>query len=141
MCARARGYRIPGSGKIVAIVAITERVVAIVEDDPSMLKGLERLLRAHGFVTEIYTSAEAFLERSATSEASCLILDIHLGGISGIELRRRLAAAGSRLPVIFMTAGDSEIIRREAIEAGCIAYLRKPFPSRQLIDAIRKPAS
>jgi FixJ family two-component response regulator len=141
MCARARGFHIPGQGKIVANVAITARVVAIVDDDPSMLKGLEGLLRAHGFVTEIYASAEAFLERSATSEASCLILDIHLGGISGIDLRRRLSAAGSRLPVIFMTGGDSEIIKKEAIEAGCIAYLRKPFPSCQLIDAIGRAAS
>ena len=124
-----------------ATMVTDKKVVAIVEDDPSMLVGVGRLLRAHGFVTEIYTSAEAFLERSATSAASCLILDIHLGGISGIDLRRRLAAAGSRLPVIFMTAGDSEKIQKEAIEAGCIAYLPKPFPSRQLIDAIRKPAS
>ena len=124
-----------------ATMVTDKKVVAIVEDDPSMLVGVGRLLRAHGFVTEIYTSAEAFLERSAASDASCLILDIHLGGISGIDLRRRLAAAGSRLPVIFMTAGDSEKIQKEAIEAGCIAYLPKPFPSRQLIDAIRKPAS
>jgi FixJ family two-component response regulator len=117
---------------------VQERVVAIVEDDPSMLKGLQRLLAVHGFVTEVYASAEDFLERAAAGEASCIILDIHLGGISGIELRRRLLAAGSRLPVIFMTAVDSEMIQREAIEAGCIAYLRKPFPSRQLIDAIGK---
>jgi FixJ family two-component response regulator len=106
--------------------------------DPSMLKGVSRVLKAHGFVTEVYTSAEAFLECAASSEASCLVLDINLGGISGIDLQRRLAAAGSRLPVIFMTAVDSEMVQSEALEAGCIAYLRKPFPSRQLLDAIGK---
>jgi FixJ family two-component response regulator len=131
----------PVARKVVAIVVTDKKVVAIVEDNPDMLKGVERLLSAHGFVTEVYTSAEAFLEGAAASEASCLILDIHLSGISGIDLRRRLAAAGSRLPVIFMTAVDSEIIQREAIEAGCIAYLRKPFLSRHLIDAIGKAAS
>ena len=118
--------------------AADKKVVAIVEDDASMLKGLARLLSAHGFGTEVYTSAEAFLERAAASGAGCLVLDINLGGISGIELRRRLAADGSRLPVILMTAIDSDIVRKEAVEAGCIAYLRKPFPARQLIDAIGK---
>lgn len=112
------------------------RVVAIVEDDASMLKGLQRLLRAHGIATEVYTSAEAFLERAAASEAGCLVVDINLGGISGIELQRRLAAAGSRVPIIFMTAVDSEVVEREAIEVGCVAYLRKPFTARQLMVAI-----
>jgi FixJ family two-component response regulator len=115
-----------------------KRVVAIVDDDASMLKGLERLLNVHGFATEVYTSAEAFLAGAAASEAGCLVLDIKLGGISGIELQRRLTAAGSRLPVIFMTAVDSEVVQREATEAGCIAYLRKPFSTRQLIGAIDK---
>jgi FixJ family two-component response regulator len=118
------------------LVRVEKRVIAIVEDDPSMLKGVGRLLSAHGFLTEAYTSAEAFLEHAAATEASCLLLDINLGGISGIELSHRLAAGGSKLPVIFMTAVDSESIQREAALAGCIAYLRKPFPSGQLIDAI-----
>ena len=113
-------------------------VVAIVEDDPSMLKGVARLLKAHGFGTEDYTSAEAFLGHAADTRANCLVLDINLGGISGIELQRRLAATGYKLPIIFMTAVESEVDHREAREAGCVAYLRKPFPARQLIDAIGK---
>src|SRR5258705_11202158 len=117
-------------------VVMDKKVVAIVEDDPSMLKGLQRLLTAHGFVTEAYTSAEKFLERGAESRASCLILDINLGGISGLELRRRLAAAGSRLPVIVMTSGDSETVQTAAIAAGCVAYLHKPFPAGHLMNAI-----
>jgi FixJ family two-component response regulator len=106
-----------------------------------MLKGIERLLSVHGFVTETYASAEAYLERAALSEASCVVVDIHLGGISGIELRRRLMAAGSKLSVIFMTAVDNEEIQREAMAAGCVAYLRKPFPAKQLIEAIGRAAA
>lgn len=105
-----------------------------------MVKGVGRLLNVHGFVTEVYNSAEAFLENAAASDARCLVLDINLRGISGIELRRRLASGGSTLPVIFMTALDSEAVEREAVEAGCIAFLRKPFLARQLIDAIGKAA-
>lgn len=112
-------------------------VIAIVEDDPSMLKGVVRLLRAHGFATEAYASAEAFLG-AAETKAVCLLLDNNLGGISGIELQRQLATAGSTLPVIFMTAVESESDQREASDAGCVAYLRKPFLARQLIDAIGK---
>ena len=74
------------------------QVVAIVDDDPGMLKGIQRLLAVHGFVTEAFTSAEAFLEGAEASEATCLLLDIDLGGISGIELRRQLAASGSNWP-------------------------------------------
>ncbi|MGY4502388.1 FixJ family two-component response regulator [Bradyrhizobium sp. GM24.11] len=70
--------------------------------------------------------------------ATCLLLDIHLGGISGIALQRRLAASGSRCPVIFMTASDDEVTRNEAMDAGCIAYLRKPFAQDVLLNAISK---
>jgi FixJ family two-component response regulator len=112
------------------------KLVVIVDDDPSMLKGVERLLTAKGFDTKVFPSAEAFLEHPVRHGAACFLLDIHLGGISGIELRRRLAAAGCTVPVIFMTAFDDEPTRREAVEAGCIAYLHKPFPAHQLIGAI-----
>jgi FixJ family two-component response regulator len=116
------------------------KLVVVVDDDKSMLKGLERLLNASGFDTEVFCSAEAFLARKAAREAACLVLDIHLGGMSGIELRRRLAASGSAVPVIFMTAFDDEGTHDEAAEAGCVACLRKPFPARLLIGAIESAA-
>jgi FixJ family two-component response regulator len=116
------------------------RTIAVVEDDPSMLQGLSRLLSAHGFRVVGFTSAESFLDDVAQSEAACLVVDIHLGGISGIDLKRRLIASGSDFPVIFMTAIDSEATRQEAVEAGCVAYLRKPFLARLLIDAINQVA-
>jgi FixJ family two-component response regulator len=114
------------------------KTIAVVDDDPSMLRGIVRLLSAHGFGTQAFASAEAFLDDAGARSAACLVLDIHLGGISGIELRRRLTASGSRLPVIFITAHDDEATREQAIAAGCIAYLRKPFSSHLLINAIKE---
>jgi FixJ family two-component response regulator len=111
-----------------------------VEDDASMLKGIERLLSAYGFATRGFTSAEAFLEPDASANVDCLLLDIHLGGMSGIQLRRHLAASGSKLPVIFMTAFDDEATRAQAESVGCTACLHKPFVANLLISAIEKAA-
>ena len=112
--------------------------VAVVEDDPSARKATVRLLTIYGFVARGFASAEAFLESSAAHEADYLVVDIHLGGMSGIELRRLLSASGCALPVIFITGADDEATYREAIAAGCAAYLRKPFEPRLLIAAIEE---
>ena len=114
------------------------KILAVVDDEPSMLEATERLLNAHGLVTQVFTSAEEFLIGNASADASCLILDINLGGMSGIELSRRLKASGSQMPIIFITAADDETTRREAMKAGCVTYLLKPFPAHLLIDAICK---
>jgi FixJ family two-component response regulator len=121
-------------------MSVRRKLVVVVDDDGGMLKGLERLLNASGFDTEVFSSAEAFLASTCAREATCLVLDIHLGGMSGIDLRRRLAASGSAVPVIFMTAFDDESTHEEAIEAGCVACLHKPFPARLLIGAIETAA-
>jgi FixJ family two-component response regulator len=112
------------------------RTIAVVDDDASLLQSLNRLLTAHGFRVQTFASAEMFLDDIAGCEADCLVLDIHLGGISGIDLQRQLIASGRKLPVIFMTAIDNDGTRQEAIEVGCIAYLGKPFLAKLLIDAI-----
>jgi FixJ family two-component response regulator len=112
------------------------RTIAVVDDNSSMLQSLSRLLSAHGFQVETFPSAELFLDHLANCEAECLVLDIHLGGISGIDLQRQLRSSGAKLPVIFMTAIDTEATREEAFKAGCVAYLRKPFLAKLLIDAI-----
>ena len=120
----------------------TERkLVAVVDDDLSMLKGVQRLLAAHGFDTEVFSSAEGFLGRAGDRELTCLVLDIQLGGMSGIELRRRLASSGSTVPVIFITAVDDQAIHDEARDAGCVACLQKPFPAKMLIGAIEQAAA
>jgi FixJ family two-component response regulator len=113
------------------------KTIAVVDDDRSMLVGVERLLNAYGFATKVFASAEAFLDPAAADGADCLVVDIELGGMSGIELRRRLADYGCAVPIIFMTALDDEATRVRALEAGCVAYLLKPFPSRCLIDAVK----
>jgi FixJ family two-component response regulator len=113
------------------------KTVAVVDDDRSMLVGVERLLNAYGYATKVFPSAEAFLAPGAETDADCLLLDVDLGGMSGIELRRRLAACGRAVPVIFMTALDDEATRARALETGCIAYLLKPFLGRSLIDAVK----
>ena len=113
--------------------------MAVVDDDPSMLKAAETLLDAHGFATKTFASAEEFLDRGAATEVDYLLLDIHLGGMSGIELRRQLKASGSILPIIFMTALDDEAIEK-ALKASGVTCLRKPFPAHQLIEAIAKAA-
>jgi DNA-binding NtrC family response regulator len=108
-------------------------VVIVVDDNAGLLKSVARLLAHHGIDSRTFASAEALLESDSVQTATCLLLDIHLGGISGIELQRRLAASGSKWPVIFMTANDNEAMRNEAMDAGCIAYLRKPFEGHECI--------
>lgn len=112
--------------------------VAVVDDDPSMLKAARDLLDAHGLTASVFTSAEEFLASGVAPEVDCLLLDIHLGGLSGIELRKQLKSSRPGLPVIFMTGLDDEAMRQQAVQAGCVTCLRKPFPARQLIDAIEK---
>ena len=115
-----------------------QQIVAIVEDDPNMLRATTDLLDAHGFATVTFASAEDFLTRGIARGVDCLLLDIDLGGMSGIDLRRQLRASGSVLPIIFMTAIDDDATERQALASGCAAFLRKPFPQGALIDAIRK---
>ena len=117
-----------------------EQIVGIVEDDESLLKSLDRFLDTLGIATELYSSAEEYLDRAATSKATCLLLDINLSGLSGIELVRRLAASGSRLPVIFMTALHEEATYQDALATGCVACLQKPILGTVLIEALRKAA-
>ena len=117
------------------------RVIAVVDDDASMLRGIERLLGACGFVTKVFASAEAFLDLNAPAAVDCLLVDIHLGGMSGIQLRHHLKASGCALPVIFMTAFDDEATRMQAQSAGCVAFLHKPFAANLLMGAIEQAAA
>jgi FixJ family two-component response regulator len=117
------------------------KVVFVVDDDPSMLKGVERLLKAHGFDVELFVSAEEFYKRPKFCNAICLVLDINLNGKSGIELKRRLAASGVSLPVIFITASDSDVTRKAALDVGCVAYLTKPFSAKSLMDAVEQASA
>jgi FixJ family two-component response regulator len=121
-------------------MATPPTIVIVVDDNPGFLESVVRLLSVHGFATQTFGSAEALLDSDALRSATCMLLDIHLGGISGIELKRRLAAMESGCPVIFMTAIDDDATRSEAMAAGCVAYLKKPFTPQSLLDAIAKAA-
>ena len=111
-------------------------LIAIVEDDASMLRSVRRLLAIEGFKVEGYESAEAFLERRSTSQVDCLVLDIQLPRISGLELRQQLTAMGSDIPIIFITAIEDKAVEDAAVRVGCVAYLRKPFQPETLIAAV-----
>jgi len=112
--------------------------VAIVDDDESFARALERLFRASGYGVQTYASAEALLASTTLPQPDCLVLDIHLGGMSGLDLRRHLTALGSTIPVVFVTAHDEPKICEEALQVGCSAYLRKPVPGKVLLEAISK---
>ena len=111
-------------------------MIHVIDDDPSFRKSLGRLLRAHGLQVETFSSAEEFQARSDLREPGCIILDINLGGMSGIELRRELAEPDAGIPVVFVTASDSEALRKAAVEAGCVAFLQKPIPAKILMDVV-----
>lgn len=110
--------------------------VAVVDDDDSLSRALGRRLRAAGFVASVFTSAEAFLQNAEPIPFDCLVLDIHLGSMTGLELCRQLTTRGTTTPVIFVTAHDEPEVREEARAVGCSAYFRKPVPGEQLIEAI-----
>ncbi len=112
--------------------------IAIVDDDASLCHAMERLMRAAGFQSMIYSSAEAFLRESEHSRTDCILLDIQLGGMSGFELQSMLASSGSTIPIIFITAYDDPETRERARQTGCSAYLRKNDSGEAVIEAIRK---
>jgi FixJ family two-component response regulator len=112
-------------------------LVAIVDDEPSVLRALKRILEANGLCTRTYSSGEELL-CSCLDELKCVVLDINLTGISGIETKRRLAAIASDLPVIFMTALNSAMVQEEALNAGCSAFLHKPFSGHRFVHAVHE---
>jgi FixJ family two-component response regulator len=113
------------------------KVVAVVDDDPSVRRSAGRLLSLLGYIPELYASAEEFFDAAMGTKAICLILDIELGGSSGIELARRLRNAGCAIPVIFMTGDrDNESYKRLALEVGCVAFFHKSVSADALIEAL-----
>jgi len=93
---------------------------------------------ASRYDTELYASAKAFRKAAAQSKAVCLIIDVDLGASCGIELARQLAEQGFTVPIIYVTGRDDESAKRRAEEAGCVAFMRKPFPAAELIAALTK---
>jgi len=115
--------------------------ILVVEDDEGMRLAVERLLLAGGYAVSTFGSAEALLGSDARRTAACLVLDVRLPGLSGVELSLRLAAEGLSVPVIFMTAHDDPRTRERAEASGPVAYLQKPFQGRLLLDAVARALS
>ena len=112
--------------------------IAVVDDDASLCHAMDRLLRAAGFQPFTFPSAEAFLLDRDLVRADCILLDIQLSGMSGLELEDRLASSGSTIPVIFITAHDDPETSEQARQTGCTAYLRKNDPGEMVLEAIRR---
>jgi len=113
-------------------------VIAVVEDDQSFRRALGRLLRAAGFTVQAFRSAEEYLGERSEPRPACMLLDIHLGGLSGFALHERLCARGAPAPTIFMTGHDDPAMRERARKLGAAGYLRKPFEDDALISAIEQ---
>jgi FixJ family two-component response regulator len=118
-------------------IPVSKRTVAIVEDDASYRRALERLLCTSGFEAHTFASAEEFLRSAASESHACLILDIQLPGMSGLELVDHLIASASRRPAIFITAKDQDSVRERASRIPDSVFLRKPFVGTVLLEAVR----
>jgi FixJ family two-component response regulator len=118
-------------------MAAVTPVIGIVDDDALVLRALRRLLRGAGFAVKAFGSAEEFLALGHPETINCLVLDIHMPGLSGFDLQERLADARLLIPIIFITANDDAPIRERA-RIGGVAYLPKPFDARSLIGEIKK---
>jgi FixJ family two-component response regulator len=112
-------------------------LVAILDDDELMRGALQGLLKAVGLPAEAFVSAEEFLNSGQQHQVACLIADIRMPGMSGLELQAKLNAERCRIPIIFITAHGDEKLRMQALRAGAVEFLAKPFDDEVLLDRIR----
>jgi FixJ family two-component response regulator len=111
--------------------------VAIVDDDDSMRSALAGLLKAEGLATQVFASAEEFLKSGQQHQTACLIADIRMPGMSGLELQAHLNAERCRIPTIFITAHGDAKMRMQALREGAVEFLAKPFDDEALLDSVR----
>ena len=115
----------------------TPRLVAIVDDDRSVQSALKDLMESAGLPAECFASAEEFLKSDRRGETACLVSDVRMPWMSGLELQAKLKAEGSRIPIIFITAHDDAKLKMQAMKAGAIGFLSKPFDDEVLLDKVR----
>ena len=111
-------------------------IVMIVDDDESVRRAARRLIKSFGFAVETFASAEDFLTSGRLSQTACLVLDVQMPGLNGLELQSRLVSGGHQVPIVFITAFSDESARDQALEAGALGYLVKPFEETDLLNAI-----
>ena len=112
-------------------------MISVVDDDESLRRSLSNLLRSVGFGVETFASADEFLRSAQRENTGCLVLDLQMPGMSGLDLLRQLAFRDSRIRVVILTAHGDEETRRRSLQAGAVAFLDKPFHSDALLDAVR----
>lgn len=124
----------------IILMSNLKMTIAVIDDDPQMRASITTLLSAYGYGVETFGSAEEFLADALTCRAICLLVDIQLGGNSGLGLAHILAQEGFKFAIIFMTGNGDPMIERRAVAAGGSAFLYKPFSAGKLLDAIKKAA-
>ncbi len=112
--------------------------IVLIDDDESVRRALHRLLRSAGLDVALFATAEEFLQASEQPGPACLILDVHLPGLSGLNLYERLRSAGRHVPTIFISAYADEPAAAQALAAGAIAFLSKPFEDQVLLAAVER---
>jgi FixJ family two-component response regulator len=116
----------------------TAPAIVVIDDDASVRRALQRLLQSAGFMVETFATAREFLDADYWAQTACLVLDIHLPGMSGFELQEYLAVSGVPIPIVFITALDDVSTRERVNRAEGVGYLRKPFDQDTLIEAISR---
>ena len=116
----------------------SDAIVLVVDDDVSVREGLRSLIRSAGFRIETFASAREFLARPHTDVPSCLVLDVQLPGLSGLDLQKRMAEVNLEIPIVFITGHGDVPMSVRAMKAGALEFLIKPFGDRDLLDAIRQ---
>ena len=115
-----------------------EAVIAIVDDDPSARRGLQRLIRSAGWKVETFASAQEFLARSRAESPNCVLLDLQLPGLSGLDLQKRMAEIGLEIPIVFLTGHGNIPASVQAMKAGAVEFLTKPVDEQELLRAIEE---
>jgi FixJ family two-component response regulator len=116
---------------------VTKNLISVVDDDESVRRTTTLLIESFGFRAAAFESAETFLNSGHLHDTSCLIVDVQMPGMDGLQLQSHLAAAGCGIPIIFITAYESKDSRQRAMQAGATAFLGKPFSDEQLLQIIR----
>lgn len=116
---------------------MTRNVISVVDDDESVRRSTSLLIESFGFRAATFESAQSFLNSKELLDSYCLIVDVQMPGMNGLQLQCELTAAGRRVPIIFITAYDDKESRRQAMRAGAVAFLSKPFTDEQLLQTIR----
>jgi FixJ family two-component response regulator len=117
---------------------LANHVISIIDDDESVREATKSLVRSLGYKAAVFASAEEYLQSDRLDDSSCLITDLHMPGMSGVDLQDRLIADGRQIPMIFVTAYYEEKVRDRVLDAGAYGFLRKPFNDESLIECLDK---